>query len=158
MLKSKDTEHPYYLAMAVAIKPGRRQIDWFCESVSCILWSQKEDLHTATGLGNNGHFLWPGDWRVSEGCGLLIVTLCFQAGCSRGHIYKPFFFRSEIKFLLLLLKLCERVYAVKWSSTRRREFSFPLEGEKHHDLIMAAVVRNSHTQCQLKAVHLCFLI
>lgn len=57
MLKSKDIEHPYYVARAAASTPGCRQIDWLYESVSCILWIQKEDLHTATGLVNNGHFL-----------------------------------------------------------------------------------------------------
>lgn len=66
--------------MAAVSTPGHRQIDWFCESVSCILWSQKEDLHTALGLMNNGCFLWPRDSRVSEGPGPLTVQAALLIG------------------------------------------------------------------------------
>lgn len=65
-VRSQSTQSIHRVTRAAASTPGHRQIDWFYESVSCILWSQKEDLHTATGFANNGHFRWPGDLQASE--------------------------------------------------------------------------------------------
>lgn len=44
-----------------------RQIQWVCESVSCILWCPEKDLPAAAGPVNNGHFLQSGDFTVYVG-------------------------------------------------------------------------------------------